>query len=367
LTSLALLPNLVEGYCDPRYTEWVFGARSASGPGSRVVGGRYRNAGCILSAWKEFLGGQPELWDGWRTVEQVAEDELLNRFDDPKPDYGNEMEPGKSWHGDDKCRTRRSRRPTQRPWRDQSMIDGSPLRRPGLGELDADGDPFTGPGGGGVVGESPDGIPDDPDARDYADDKDAVGEILWRASQQSERLTDGDDIGCVGRLDGVHGESAKFNDTSPHLLERCELCCRPVPLKWGTRSVCQFAEQPFTFEERCASVFCRCNGCLTGPVRGKRRPRLCGKRCRRRMDDALDRARRRVKGTKSRVFDPEADRIADYRSAMKLRAWQRKDDGTRYQFDWTGVWAFPTTRPVAESVSYGQVGPHVWEIAPTAT
>jgi hypothetical protein len=64
------------------------------------------------------------------------------------------------------------------------------------------------------------------------------------------------------------------------------------------------------------------------------------------MDNAMDRTRRRSDGAQSRVFDPDADRIARFRINLRDRARRSKVDRAEFTFDWSGIWAVPPWRLV---------------------
>lgn len=347
----ALLPNICEGHCARIYTVLLFGtAKSAPAPSLVVYGQQGQPVQLQVvplqvelklpgeiqperDGWTTRVGkrSKEDLDAAWRAWSGVGDDDKawlrwkkanLKPDYDTRPDYGNDDKPRRCFYGDDKSRTRRNSRPRRRPSSEMARTDGSPLR---IGE----------------AGSLPDYLTVGFDASDQgwgiqrgviADDR--IGRALPEIS---------DDEGpSWERFDG-HGDGIKYNSTPGHLLERCELCSRPLPLAW-TQSVCEFMDQPLPFELRERGVSCRCNGCLAGPVRGKRRPRYCGKRCSRRMDNALDRAGRRAEGAKSRTADSKADRRADYKVAMKLRARQSKAE--TYETD-RAVWSFPTTKPMA--------------------
>lgn len=257
---------------------------------------------------------------------------LARKQDQPDDGIGSakDYRPGKSWKNFDKNRTRRRRRPSPRPTSDMTMQDGSPLRIVTLGDVDVDGDPMTG------------GFDRYPTKQVCEDDD---GEI-WLAY-----------------LDGVHGEFEERmprQDRAHHrLLEHCVLCGHLLPLKWPP-PVCEFPEKPMP-EGR----FCHCNGCLRSPKRGNGRPRYCSKECERRMDNAMDRAKLRAKGAKSRKFDADADRIAQFRADMRERARQRKALDALYRFDWTGIWHVPiwVKRPASHRLEVPYAG--VWKITLT--
>lgn len=110
---------------------------------------------------------------------------------------------------------------------------------------------------------------------------------------------------------------------------------------------------------------CHCNGCLGMPKRSQGRMRLCSDVCRKRMDNAMDRANRKAAGKPSRpsAADPEADRIAQARIGLKVRAAQRKADESRIQTGVSlpaGVWVYRKPDTSTDWLLTGQG--NVWQI-----
>lgn len=257
----------------------------------------------VRDAWEKFSIDNPEF------VDAESDLALLSDSRAPKPDYGNKMAKGETWVGDDKQRTRRNRSPRRRPSSEMAMSDGSPLRR-------ATTDPDTEP-------------------------------RLIHAAGDDDRW----------EWAGAHGGGISYSpEKSPHLLEFCELCGRPLPLDWPLAE-CEFSARPLSPGE-----FCHCNVCLRGPNRGPDRPRYCPDRCASRMENALRRAHRRVVGARTRVVDPDADRRADYKVEMRLKAIERKVQDARFRFDWAGIWTYPVTKPRHITYSCYSSQEHVWKI-----
>ncbi len=257
----------------------------------------------VRDAWDKFAIDNPEFVDGESDLA------LLSDTRAPRPDYGNKMAKGETWVGDDKRRTRRNRSPRRRPSSEMAMSDGSPLRS---GTTDPDEEPRL--------------------IHDTGDDD------RWEWA-------------------GAHGGGISYSpEQSPHLLEFCDLCGWPLPLDWPW-SDCDFPDHPLPDGE-----FCHCNKCLRGPERGPGRLRYCPDRCESRMHNALRRAQRRTAGARSRVADPDADRRAEYKARMKLKASERKAEDARYRFDWTGIWSFPSSKPTHRTHRYVSIQDCVWQI-----
>jgi hypothetical protein len=84
------------------------------------------------------------------------------------------------------------------------------------------------------------------------------------------------------------------------------------------------------------------------------------------MDNAMDRARRRSDGAQSRVFDPDVDRIAQFRIDLRDGARQTKADDRASKFDWSGIWAVPPSRLVEPPRhQLARIQHTVWEITLT--
>lgn len=215
-----------------------------------------------------------------------------------------------------------------RYWREQRAVRvGGPRRKP---TAMADGSPLA---AGSPIRQSTPGE-DDPDMFDC----DGVEIVDLQTGGVS--------------LDGVHGEhvakSSRQNRTQ-YLLEYCELCQSPLPVDWP-KPTCEFPlvplwpTPPSHWPRRC-----RCNGCIGRAPKTYGR-RYCSQTCKRELDNALDRERRRRAGAPTRKpFDPKnpADRLARFKLDMRDRARQRKADDQRHVCDWTGIWTVPPWRLTA--------------------
>lgn len=278
-----------------------------------------------------------ELQEAWPGLAEAAK---------PGPDRGSgsgpDMAKGEYWRRKDGSRFARMTRPRARPTSDTSMPDGSPLRQltPGVdaalwGEtpdledlegplLDVDGSPF-GSGDIGYVSLSRDDLERiifDPVSAedDGGEDPSAFAQITDAEDADVGAELPGSARG-VWRLDGVHGERLvdrkESRDHKPHLPEYCAVCGMPLPLK-RYEPVCEFPDSPMP-----EGQYCHCSGCLCPPDRNAgNQPKYCSGKCASRMDNALDRARRRHdRAARSRWSgDLHLDYLAEYRFDMRDRA-----------------------------------------------
>ncbi|WP_139807380.1 hypothetical protein [Mycobacterium avium] len=288
-------PNVVDGLVKKRYVKAVFGTTKSGGPKPKP--GKVRTGKRQLAAaWNEFLAGHPELVSDpdfaseAYVVKRMHQkhrgdvDDLddyeadftdLTKYFPVKPDYNNRMRPGRSWHGDDKTRTRRPRRPRGRPSSEMQEPDGRPLRSSQAADVSIDVDKLM----------------MDAQARREAmyegDRLDALAVVGGDGDGDGPDLLGGGGTGH--RLDGSVGEHVVFSRAkAPHRLEWCEVCAWPLPLAWK-QFPCEFPDDPMPEGE-----FCHCNSCLSEPAWSNGRPRYCSLKCAATMDNAVDRARRRT-------------------------------------------------------------------------
>lgn len=159
---------------------------------------------------------------------------------------------------------------------------------------------------------------DDGDGEDFVD-------IAVRGAVARELLQQ-DGFGHVGELwdrdDAGIEYQARTRPTRP-AIEVCSLCAWPLNLPRPWRS-CEFDRSPGVWWRVDSPAWCHCGGCLCAPTRRNGRPEsYCSDGCRWRMKLARERARRRAEGAVSRAFDDEADRRADYETAIRKREAQR--------------------------------------------
>jgi hypothetical protein len=272
-------PNVVDGLADKRYVKAIFGTTKSDDPKPTPGTIRTRDHKRRLAeAWDKFLAEHPELSEG--------HDDYYGR-----PDLNNRMRPGKSWRGDDKARTRRSSRPRGRPSSEMQEPDGRPLRSSRAVDVSSDIDKLM----------------KDAQARAAVfeeSDDDVRASLDALAVVSGDGDGDGPDLLGVGgtghRLDGTVGEHVVFSPAkAPHRLEWCEVCAQPLPLEWK-QSPCEFPDSPMVHWEfpdfpMSDAEHCHCNSCLSEPNWGQGRPRYCSPKCEVKMDNAMDRARRRAR------------------------------------------------------------------------
>ena len=317
--------------------------RKSARPPDGIVGARKRGSTLtskrkLAAAWDEFLAGHPELVGDpdfaseayvvkrMRQKNRGDVDDLddyeadftdLAKYFPAKPDYNNRMRPGRSWYGDDKARTRRSRRPRGRPSSEMQEPDGRPLRSSQAADVSIDIDKLM----------------MDAQARREAmyerDRLDALAVVGGNGDGDGPDLLGGGGTGHL--LDGTVGEHVVFSPAkAPHRLEWCEVCAWPLSLKWK-QSPCEFPDDDPMPE----GEFCHCNSCLPEPAWGKGRPRYCSLKCAATMDNAVDRARRRaVRPDPAMTFDLDGIYLAPvgrlHRSPVSWNAepaWFREEIG----------------------------------------
>ncbi len=330
--------------------------------------------------WAQFKDDRPELaWEviakrRVRSGDSTEWDAFVAKhpeYADRKPSMrvsygsGEDMTPGNCWKDVDQGRfvRNRSRKARRRPTSDMTMPDGSPLRPSGeylplefeppadfedhvALHLDDDGNLLYNPK------TDFEGVSEDRDpmgGEPYPIDPDELGSDVELYDEF------GAEIGVGGSMfDGIHGwveqRSERQDTVHGRMLELCLLCASPLPLKWVT-SECECDGEPLNVRGLDGEPLnaCHCNGCLGMPKRSQGRLRLCSDVCRKRMDNGMDRANRRAAGRPSRpsAADPDADRIAESRVGLRVRAAQRKVDEARYRSGVTPppwVWVMPPHR-----------------------
>lgn len=333
------------------YLNETFGARlgdnprpqlkSARQPGG-IVGARKRGTTLskrkLAAAWDEFLAGHAELADDpdfaseayvVRRMHQKHRGDVddlddyeadftdLAKYFRVKPEYNNRMRPGRSWHGDDKARTRRSRRPRGRPSSEMQELDGRPLGSSQAADVSIDVDKLM----------------TDAQARREAmyerDRLDALAVVGGDGDGDGPDLLGGGGTGH--RLDGTGGEHVVFSPAkAPHRLEWCEVCAWPLPLEWKPVP-CEFPDSSMPDDDHC-----HCNSCLSEPAWSNGRPRYCSLKCAAAMDNAMDRARRRATPCPDRAvtFDLDGVYLSPvgrlYRSAV---SWNGEPPSFRREID----------------------------------